>query len=107
MTAPAVGVPTPPPGPPAPRPAHSQLWGEDPVDHGLLQALGPEHEDILQHVENEVAIRPRADQPGLQEGRPLLLQGPQAALVPLKPEGRAWWWWGGRDPGAIHARRGL
>lgn len=65
---------------------HSQLWGEDPVEHGLLEVWGPEDKDVLQHVEDEVVVWPGTDQPGLEERRPLLLQGPQATLVPLKPE---------------------
>lgn len=52
---------------------HSQLRGEDPVEHGLLQVRRPEDEDVPQHIEDEVAIRPGADEPGLQEGGPLLL----------------------------------
>ena len=59
--------------PPAGPPGHLQLWGEDPVEHGLLQVRRPEDKDGLQHVEDEVAVRPGTDEPGLQEGRPLLL----------------------------------
>jgi hypothetical protein len=40
----------------------------------------------LQYVEDEATVWPGTDQPGLQEGGPLLLQGPQATLVPLKPQ---------------------
>lgn len=58
---------------PTPLTRHSQLRGEDPVEHGLLQVGGPEDEDGAQHVEEEAAVRPGAEQPGLQEGRPLLL----------------------------------
>lgn len=54
-------------------PGHLQLWGEDPVEHRFLQVRGPEDKDSLQHIEDEVAVRPGADEPGLQEGRPLLL----------------------------------
>lgn len=44
---------------------------------------GAQREDVLQHIEREAVVRPRAQQLGLQEGRPALLQDPLAALVPL------------------------
>lgn len=48
-------------------PWDSQLRGEDPVEHGLLQAWRPEDEDSPQHIEDKVAVWPGADEPGLQE----------------------------------------
>lgn len=67
-------------------PEHLQLWGEECVEHRHLQARGPEHEDVPQHIEDQAAVWPGADESGFQEGGPFLLQGPQAALVPLKPQ---------------------
>lgn len=42
-----------------------QLWGEDRIEHRLLEAWGPQHEDILQYVEDQATVWPGADQPGL------------------------------------------
>lgn len=56
-----------------PKPWYLQLWGEDPVEHGFLQAWRPEDEEGPQHIEDEVALWLGADEPSLQEGRPLLL----------------------------------
>lgn len=69
---------------PAARGTNLQLRGEDRIEHRLLEAWGPQHEDILQDVEDQATVWPGADQPGLQEGGPLLLQSPKATLVPLE-----------------------
>lgn len=50
---------------PAARGTNLQLRGEDRIEHRLLEAWGPQHEDILQDIEDQATVRPGADQPGL------------------------------------------
>lgn len=83
--------------PPAlPSPVRSRgvvpLGCEDPIEQGVRPVLraGAQREDILQHIEREAVVWPRAQQLGLQEGRPALLQDPLTALIPLGEGERGW-----------------
>ena len=87
------------PGAWPPPPSHLQLGPgalplgrEDPVEQGVTPVLGAgaQREDILQHIEGEAVLRPQAQQLGLQEGRPALLQDPPATLVALGGGKRSW-----------------
>ena len=64
----------------------SPLGGEDPVEHGVLPAVahGLQDEHVLDDVEGEAVVGQRAEQLGLQEGGPLLLEHPLTPLVPLQ-----------------------
>lgn len=64
----------------------SPLGGEDAVEDGALPAVarGLQDEHVLDDVEGEAVIGEGAQQLGLQEGRPLFLQHPFAAFVPLR-----------------------
>lgn len=68
------------------------LGCEDPIEEGVPPVLGAgaQREDVLQHVEREAVVGPRAEQLGLEEGRPALLQDPLAALVTLGEGERHW-----------------
>lgn len=44
---------------------NSQLWGEDRIEHRLLEARGPQHKHILKYVEDQATVWLGADQPGL------------------------------------------
>ena len=66
----------------------SPLGGEDPVEHGVLPAVahGLQDEHVLDDVEGEAVVGQRAQQLGLQEGGPLLLQDPLSSFVALRSE---------------------
>jgi len=64
----------------------SPLGGEDPVEDGVLPAVshGLQDEHVLDDVEGEAVVGQRAQELGLQEGGPLLLQHALASLVALQ-----------------------
>ena len=64
------------------------LGGEDPVEDRVLPAVahGLQDKHVLDDVEGEAVVGQGAQQLGLEEGGPLLLQDPLASLVPLQNE---------------------
>ena len=64
------------------------LGGEDAIEDGALPAVshGLQDKHVLDDVEGEAVVREGAEELGLQEGRPFLLQHALAASITLQTE---------------------
>lgn len=65
---------------------HSPLQAKDAVEECVLWRPAMQDKDTAQHVEVEVILMQIAQQPGLEEGGPSLLESQPSSAVPLGEE---------------------
>lgn len=66
---------------------HRPLGSEDAIDDRVSPGFSFQNENVMHDVKDKVELRHGADQLGLEEGRPFLLQSPLPSEVTLVERG--------------------